>query len=165
MTKKKSDFSAEKRASRLMAVQALYVREITEGTLADSLASDPDALIEHVLEIFEESEQEGNPTLATINKPMVLEYIDGVEQHKHELDSLITAHLQKSWTMDRLSSLMNSLLRVAVYELLKQPSVTAKTIINEYVDIGGTFFEKKETGFVNAILDAIARKLRAAEFH
>jgi N utilization substance protein B len=163
-TKLKKHFPAEKRASRLMAVQALYVREVTEGTLAESLASDPDALIEHVIEIFEESEHEGRPTLATINKGFVLELIDGVMEHRAELDAMITAHLNKSWTLERISSLLAALLRTAIYEMMEKPNITARTIINEYVDMANAFFEKKEVGFVNGILDAIAHKLRPAEF-
>jgi N utilization substance protein B len=36
--------------------------------------------------------------------------------------------------------------------------------VSEYVDVAHAFVERDETGMVNAVLDHIARDLRAAEF-
>jgi N utilization substance protein B len=37
-------------------------------------------------------------------------------------------------------------------------------VVSEYVDVAHAFVEREETGMVNAVLDQIARKLRAGEF-
>jgi N utilization substance protein B len=37
-------------------------------------------------------------------------------------------------------------------------------VVSEYADIAAAFVERDETGMVNAVLDQLARKLRAAEF-
>ena len=42
--------------------------------------------------------------------------------------------------------------------------VPAKVVIDEYVAIARDFFSGDEPGFVNAALDAIARRKRAQEF-
>ena len=35
---------------------------------------------------------------------------------------------------------------------------------SEYVDVANAFLDRDETGMVNAVLDLLARQLRAAEF-
>jgi N utilization substance protein B len=42
--------------------------------------------------------------------------------------------------------------------------VPGRVVVSEYVDVAHAFVEREETGMVNAVLDQIARKLRAAEF-
>jgi N utilization substance protein B len=37
-------------------------------------------------------------------------------------------------------------------------------VTSEYVDVAGSFVDQEETGMVNAVLDQLARQLRAAEF-
>jgi transcription antitermination protein NusB len=37
-------------------------------------------------------------------------------------------------------------------------------VISAYVDVASAFVDRDETGMVNAVLDQIARQLRAAEF-
>jgi N utilization substance protein B len=54
-------------------------------------------------------------------------------------------------------------LRAASFELKARPDVPFKVIINEYVDVAHAFFGGDEPGVVNAILDAVARDIRAAE--
>ena len=36
----------------------------------------------------------------------------------------------------------------------------AGTVINEYVDVAKAFYDARETGFVNGLLDALAREVR-----
>ena len=36
------------------------------------------------------------------------------------------------------------------------------TVISEYVDVAHAFYDKRESGFVNGLLDAIAKEARAA---
>ena len=59
---------------------------------------------------------------------------------------------------------MRAILRAGDYELRKRADVPARVIVSEYVDIAGAFFEREEAGMTNAVLDALARKSRAAEF-
>ena len=40
----------------------------------------------------------------------------------------------------------------------------ARVIVSEYVDVAHAFVERDETGLVNAVLDQLARDMRAAEF-
>ena len=40
----------------------------------------------------------------------------------------------------------------------------ARVVVSEYVDVAHAFVDEKETGMVNAVLDQLARQLRAGEF-
>jgi N utilization substance protein B len=47
---------------------------------------------------------------------------------------------------------------------MRRKDVPARVVIKEYVDVAGSFFDRDEVGMVNAVLDNLARKLRADEF-
>jgi N utilization substance protein B len=48
--------------------------------------------------------------------------------------------------------------------LSSRSDVPARVVVAEYVDVANAFLDKNETGMVNAVLDQLARQLRAAEF-
>jgi transcription antitermination protein NusB len=38
--------------------------------------------------------------------------------------------------------------------------VPVKSVINEYVDVADAFYDKREKGFVNGLLDAVSKDVR-----
>jgi N utilization substance protein B len=42
--------------------------------------------------------------------------------------------------------------------------VPARVVVAEYADVAAAFVGRDETGMVNAVLDQLARRLRAGEF-
>ena len=57
--------------------------------------------------------------------------------------------------------LARAILRAGTYELLARPDIPTKVIINEYVDLAKAFFEDSKPGFVNGVLDKLARITRS----
>jgi len=55
-------------------------------------------------------------------------------------------------------------LRAGAYELDKRADIPARVVVSEYVGVANAFVDREETGMVNAVLDALARKFRAGEF-
>ena len=55
-------------------------------------------------------------------------------------------------------------MRSGLYELVARRDVPARTVIDEYVAVTGDFFGGDEPGFVNGVLDRLAKRKRAAEF-
>ena len=45
---------------------------------------------------------------------------------------------------------------------LARPDVPVGSVISEYVDVAHAFYDKRESGFVNGLLDAIAKEARPA---
>ena len=90
--------------------------------------------------------------------------LDGVPKHQIEIDRAIAGSLSEKWKLERVDSILRAILRGGVFELVDRRDVPAKVVIDEYVAIAGAFFGADEPGFINAALDAIARRKRAAEF-
>jgi N utilization substance protein B len=55
---------------------------------------------------------------------------------------------------------MRQILRAGTYELIARPTCRQATVISEYVDVAKAFYDKRESGFVNGLLDAVAKDAR-----
>lgn len=88
--------------------------------------------------------------------------VKGTRDHLAEIDELITAHLKKGWTLDRLSTADRNILRLAVYEMLfAEKKLSAGIIINEAVELAKKYSEDESRRFINGILDAIGKRAAA----
>ena len=153
---KSADRKANRRgAARLAAVQALYQMEIAGAGLNDIFAE----FESHWLG----SEVEGEQYLPA-EAAFFRDVVSGVVRDQRKLDPLIDAALARGWPLKRIEAVMRAILRAGDYELRSRGDVPARVIVSEYVDIAGAFFEREEAGMINAVLDALARKTRAAEF-
>ena len=86
--------------------------------------------------------------------------VKGAIARADEIDALIGRKLSSGWSLDRLDKPMRAILRAGTYELLARADVPVKSVINEYVDVADAFFDKREKGFVNGLLDAVAKDVR-----
>ncbi len=96
-------------------------------------------------------------------KPSVREHAEtlarGVLAHREEIDALIAPVLQ-NFRLERVANVDRNILRLAVYELLHQPEVPAPVILNEAIEIAKSLGAGESGGFVNGILDQIAKRTR-----
>jgi len=88
--------------------------------------------------------------------------VSGADARRSDVDSAISAKLAEGWSLERLDKPMKAILRAGAYELIARPDVPVATVITEYVDVAHAFYDKRESGFVNGLLDAIAKEARAA---
>ena len=54
-----------------------------------------------------------------------------------------------------------TILKAATYEFLYKPNISINIIIKEYLNSSNFFLEDSQTKYLNAILDKIAKKIRA----
>ncbi|MCE7795533.1 transcription antitermination factor NusB [Sphingobium sufflavum] len=139
-------------AARLAAVQALYQKEM-EGTPLPLLLNE---FHQHRLGATIE-----DVTYAPAEIPFFDDVVKGVDARLAEIDALIVARLAKGWSLERLDKPMRQILRAGTYELLARVDVPTGTVISEYVDVAHAFYDKRESGFVNGLLDALAKVVRA----
>lgn len=97
---------------------------------------------------------------AEADRELFDDLVMGVAARQGELDGLITAALAPGWSLERLETSMRALLRAATYELVARADVAAATVIDEYVDVAHAFHDVKMAGFVNGLLDTVARRVR-----
>jgi N utilization substance protein B len=89
--------------------------------------------------------------------------VSGVVREQRALDPLIDEALAKSWPLKRIEAILRAALRAGCYELEHRKDVPARVVVSEYADVAAAFVGREETGMVNAVLDHLARRLRAGE--
>jgi len=145
--------SRSRSAARLAAVQALYQQEM-EGTPTARLIKE---FHDHRLGATIEDAQ-----YIDAERSFFDDVVSGVEARREEIDRAITARLAEGWSLKRLDRPMRAILRAGAYELIARSDVPVASVISEYVDVAHAFYDKRESGFVNGLLDAIAKEARAA---
>jgi len=150
------DRKANKRgAARLAAVQALYQMDLAGTGLNEILAE----FEGHWLG----SEVEGAQYLPA-EAAFFRDIVSGVVREQGTLDPQIDTALQRSWPLKRIEAVLRAVLRAGAYELAHRRDVPARVVTSEYTDVASAFVDKDETGMVNAVLDQLARQVRASEF-
>lgn len=152
---KDGDKANRRGAARLAAVQALYQMEIASTGLNEIFAE------------FESHwlgrEVEGAQYLPA-EAAFFRDIVGGVVAAQRRLDPIIDRVLAAGWPLRRVEAIVRAVLRAGAYELEARKDIPARVIVSEYVSVANAFVEKDETGMVNAVLDHLARQLRAAEF-
>ena len=95
-------------------------------------------------------------------KPFIRELVEGVEEHRTELDELISKH-SKGWPLDRIATLERNILRVALYEALHRDDVPVEVAIDEAVELSKEYCGADAPGFVNGILGAALEERGAVD--
>jgi N utilization substance protein B len=145
--------SRSRSAARLAAVQALYQQEMEGTKIAPLLHEFHHHRLGATIDGVEYADAEVD---------FFDDVVKGVDARREELDALISAKLAKDWSLARLDKPMKAILRVGAYELLARKDVPVATVINEYLDVAEAFYDQREKGFVNGLLDAIAKAARPA---
>ncbi len=76
------------------------------------------------------------------------------QENKNYIDKLIQKHL-KHWKQNRLLTVINSILSLAITEKLLHPKLAKNIIINEFLEITRTLSEEKSVAFCNGILSSV----------
>jgi N utilization substance protein B len=142
-------------AARLAAVQALYQMDIAATPINEILAE----FESHWLG----QEVEGSQYLPA-EAAFFRQIVEGVVAAQRRLDPMIDRVLAGGWPLKRIEAVLRAVLRAGAWELEAKPEVPARVVVSEYVDVANAFLDGDETGMVNAVLDALARALRGAEF-
>lgn len=139
-------------AARLAAVQAIYQKEM-EGTAIPSLLHE---FHQHRLGATIEDVEYADAEVDFFD-----DLVSGTDARMDEIDGVIASKLNAQWSLERLDKPMKAILRVGTYELLARADVPTGSAISEYVDVAKAFYDKREAGFINGLLDAVAKDVRA----
>jgi len=146
---------ARKRSvARLGAVQALYQIDVS-GARPGSVVAE---FVKHRLGREIDGDNYGEADIALFS-----DIVEGTAARQAELDPAISAVLTPDWPLERLETVLRAVLRAGAWELLARADVPARVVINEYLDVAHAFFDGKEPGLVNGVLDRLAHALRPDE--
>jgi transcription antitermination protein NusB len=136
----------DRRRSREFALQGLYQWQLSKN--------DPAAIALNL------SEARGFDKIDADYFKMLLE---GSIAAAPELEQAITPYLDREFV--RLSPVERGILLMAGYELMHQPEVPYRAVINEAVELAKSYGGTDGYKFVNSVLDKLAAQLRSAEKH
>jgi len=145
---------ARRSAARLAAVQALYQIGLA-GT-------EPEAVLAEFIKLRFGHEVDGVSYVAA-DPPLFSSIVRGTMARLADVDGMVAAALDPRLPFDRMELLLRSILRAGTWELLANAEVPARIVVTEYVEVGNAFYQGREPGMVNGVLDALARRLRPDE--
>jgi len=151
------NLAATRGAARLMAVQALYQLEMRGGS-ADATIME---FLQHRTEIVDEDED--TTFHLDADRALFADLVSGVSKSREDLGAALDGSLDGGSGSARLEPLLRAILLAGAYELRSRDDIPAKVAISEYVHLTDAFFDGKEPGLVNAVLDRLARVLRDGE--
>ncbi|MEM1193677.1 MAG: transcription antitermination factor NusB [Pseudomonadota bacterium] len=158
----KSPEKHSRSAARIASVQALYQMETADTGVA------------RIIEDFTTYWMVGTPQptdddgaapldLRHADQDLFTRIVRGVVDTQTRIDPYLERQLAKGWTLKRLDATARAILRAAMYEIIREPDIPARVIIDEYINLSHAFFDGEEPKFINGVLDAAVRDARADE--
>lgn len=135
---------ARERARRT-ALQALYEACLSEKSTAEILNRYTD-----------------DPALKRADKNYFRKLVSGACDHRQELDEQIIPLLDRP--LKELDPVEQAILHIGVFELLYEPDMPSRAVINESVELAKMFGASESHKYVNSILDKAARNIRPEQF-
>ncbi|MCC8416170.1 MAG: transcription antitermination factor NusB [Rickettsia endosymbiont of Gnoriste bilineata] len=151
-----------KTIARIAAVQAIYQYK------PEDPKHNIEKIIQQIIQFYQDERAANSLTTnltASLNKPIKVKLsishfellVKSVVINLPQIDKMISRHLTVEWQITSLPVLLLALLRVAICELQFFPNVPNKVVINEFTDITNDMLSEGEVGFVNSVLDRIAK--------
>ena len=96
-------------------------------------------------------------------KKFIKDVVTGTLERSELIEETITTHLSEDINLKKTDKLLKIILFAAIFEIMFRHSAPKKVIISEYLVASEHFLEKIQIGYLNAILDKIAKILRKDE--
>lgn len=92
-----------------------------------------------------------------------IEYITSalkaVKEHSREIEDIISSHLKKGWTIQRISKTSLVILKLAICEMKYVEDIPPKVAINEAVELAKKYGAQTDKAFVNGLLASVFKEL------
>ena len=96
-----------------------------------------------------------------ITNENVIEYLkdikEGINNNIDEINSLITNNLKDNWSLNRISKINLSLIKLAIYEMVYK-GLPYKVAINEVVELAKKYADESAPVFINGILASVVKE-------
>lgn len=148
-----SSRTKERRAARILALDALYQAEIREQLPSEALS-----LLgrdDWSVTLSETPVDAGPPSEEAVSYATRL--VEGFQSHAPDIDQLIDKCADR-WALERMPVVDKNLLRLAVYELLWEPDIPPAVVINEAIELAKSLSTAESGRFINGILGRVTRE-------
>ena len=96
-----------------------------------------------------------------ITDEKVMEYLKdikkGINSNAEEINKLIESNLKENWSLNRISKINLSLIKLAIYEMLYS-KIPYKVAINEVVELAKKYGDEASPNFINGILASVVKE-------
>ena len=96
-------------------------------------------------------------------KKFIKDVVNGTLERSELIEEKIIQYLDNDIDLKKTDKLLKIILFAAVFELLFKHNNPKKVIISEYLLASEYFLEKVQIGYLNAILDKLAKEIRKDE--
>jgi len=150
-----------RRIGRECALKMLFAHKI------DADQKDPERLYETFWANFRFADDALGEPLETVDAPLPTAsrlfaeaLVKGVAEFCPVLDQKIVA-AAKNWSIERMTTVDLSILRLGAFELLYRPDIPARVSINEAIEIAKRYGTKESPAFINGLLDKISQQVES----
>lgn len=88
--------------------------------------------------------------------------VSKIVENRAQIDEDIQS-VSKKWRLDRMAAVDRNIMRIAVCEILFQPTLVPAIIINEAVEVAKRYGGEDSADFINGVLDAVCKTIRKQE--
>ena len=164
-----------RRMARLCAIQGMYLHDTNiiiakeldlktekETRDIDQLADElSDAVLYFYRNVFFDKEYADNDEKhSKIDEKYLKEIIKQTIENIENIDNAISKQLNERWTIEKIEMPIRAILRCGVSEVLYNVRTDIPILTSEYTNMTSSFFSGKQIGFVNGIVDKIAKVYR-----
>jgi transcription antitermination protein NusB len=142
----------KRRAAREMALQMLFQLDLGKSEVRDVLRS------------YEPADVEGEDEGARVEagelasaRTYAESIVAGVVEHREPIDDLIRSQAT-NWRLERMPVVDRTVLRIAIYELLRETDVPQVVIVDEAIELAKRYGSEQSGAFVNGVLDGLLHK-------
>ena len=135
----------KKTASRIAAIQILYLHQFNDQPLFESILTYELHYKKFLLKKLDIKELDNN---------LLSDLLENFDKNMDAYDTIIEKNLSKDWKIERLVKNELNILRLSIFELKFFKKFDKKTIINEYVSLFNNFCGEPyfANGFLNNVL-------------
>lgn len=131
-----------------------FVRE--KNQIISDTKSFEDALTMFDLSYYEEDVEHPDNVIDPHTKIFARELILGSLRHEEENSELIEKYLTNA-NLQKVDRMNLAVLLLGAYEILTDKKTSANVFINEYVNIAKKYCPNDSQGFINSVLDKLAK--------
>ena len=141
--------ASNRHLGRIVALQTLYEQDFRQEASDKSF---------DLAEVLKRNISRYKDTIDDI--AFISSVVEGVTKQQAKLDSLLQP-LAPEWPIDQIARMDRVVLRMGAYELLHNPDVPPKVVINEAVELAKAFGGDNSSKFINGVLGTLLRNQQA----
>ena len=97
-----------------------------------------------------------NSELSDKEKEKIKEEVCKIIDLKEDIENQISKNLKSGWSIERISKVNISILRIAIYEMI-YGKLPYKVVINEAVELAKKYASSNDASYINGVLGAVSR--------